>query len=528
MARRRLEIQRTAIDRAIEWAAPQWGARRYRARAALALAGGYSGASTSRRSLAGWTTTAGDPDSDILPDLPTLRERSRDQLRNNPIAAGAINTKVTNVVGTGLKLQARVDADFLGMSEDQADDWEMSVEREFRLWAESPNCDAERSLTFTGLQELAFRSTLENGDVLSLLPSIERAGTPYQLAVQMVEADRICNKDWASDSPTLAGGVAKDQYGAPLAYHILNGHPGTRYAADRTWTIVPAYGETTGRRNALHLFHKRRPGQSRGVPDLAPVMEALKQLGTYTQAEIDAAVVAGLFTVFIKAEGDFELNPSTGMGAETGAKKGDDDVKLASGAMVDLAPGESIETANPGRPNTAFDPFVMSVLRQIGVGLEIPFELLVKHFTASYSAAQAAMLEAWKFFLGRRTWLAANFCQPIYQEWLYEAVALGRIRAPGFLNGDPAVRKAYCGAEWVGPARGQIDQLKEVKAARERIDAGISTISETTKEMTGGDWERNHRQSAKEARRRREDGLATEQPASAGFLLPDEGENTDD
>ncbi len=43
-----------------------------------------------------------------------------------------------------------------------------------------------------------------------------------------------------------------------------------------------------------------RPGQRRGVPVLAPVIEALKQLGRYTDAELVAAVVSGLFTVFVK------------------------------------------------------------------------------------------------------------------------------------------------------------------------------------------------------------------------------------
>ena len=68
--------------------------------------------------------------------------------------------------------------------------------------------------------------------------------------------------------------------------------------------MVPAYGAQTGRRNAIHLFERRRPGQSRGVPYLAPVIETLKQLDRYTEAEIAAAVVAGLFAVFVKSEGD--------------------------------------------------------------------------------------------------------------------------------------------------------------------------------------------------------------------------------
>ena len=56
----------------------------------------------------------------------------------------------------------------------------------------------------------------------------------------------------------------------------------------------------------------------------------------------------------------------------------------------------------------------------------IPYELLVKNFTASYSASRASLLEAWKMFRMRREWLIGNFCQPVYEEWLTEAVVKGR------------------------------------------------------------------------------------------------------
>jgi capsid protein len=91
--------------------------------------------------------------------------------------------------------------------------------------------------------------------------------------------------------------------------------------------------------------------------------------------------------------------------------------------------------------------------------LEIPYELLVKHFTVSYSARRAALLEARKSFRMRRTWLASDFCQPIYEEWFAEAVAKGRIDIQVSLN--PLIRKAYTQAEWYGPAPGQIDPLKK-------------------------------------------------------------------
>jgi len=504
-------IKPNFIDKAVGYFDPVKAARRQRARMAMALTGGYRGASKTRRGLKQWLPYGYDADSDTLPDLPTLRERSRDMIRNTPLAAGAINTKVTNTVGTGLKLQARIDRNILNMSEDRADQWEAATEREWRLFWDSPECDAARTLNGNALTALCYRQVMENGDVFVALPRIKRPGVPYNLRLQIIEADRVCNPDNAQDTDRMAGGIVKDKYGAPAAYHILNTHPGNikNFKGVDKWQTVPAFGKNLGLRNIIHLYQPLRPGQTRGVPDLAPVIEPLKQLDRYTEAELMAAVVSGMFTVFVESEtGDPTLD-LTDLSDETGAKTTDDDYKLASGSIIGLAPGEKIHDTNPGRPNDSFDPFTLAVLRQIGVALELPFEILIKHFTASYSAARAALLEAWKYFLKERQWLADNFNRLVYEIWMYEAVTSGRIAAPGFLN-DPLIRKAYLGAEWIGPAKGQIDELKEIKAADLRIKMGVSTLSETTAEMTGGDWEKKHPQTVKEHNARKDAGLITE------------------
>ena len=104
--------------------------------------------------------------------------------------------------------------------------WQRTTEREFKLWFESTDCDVTRSQNGYGLQDLALRSALENGDVFALLPFVARRGAAYSLAVQLIEADRVCNKDNARDTASLAGGVELDAYGAPVRYHILDQHPG--------------------------------------------------------------------------------------------------------------------------------------------------------------------------------------------------------------------------------------------------------------------------------------------------------------
>ena len=489
----------TLIDKMISAIAPGIGLKREVARQKLEIINsGYShhGANRQKKSMRGWDSMSGSPKEDINNNLDTLRERSRDlYMGGGIVATGAIKTTRTNVVGPGLTLKPSIDAEFLKMSEDEAEAWKKTALREFQYFAESINCDRFRKNNFYELQQLAFLSTLLSGDIFVTMPYKKRKGFLYDLRIQLIESDRVRTPaDKYGDHNISQGVEIKD--GEINAYYVMKQFP---YAENYTgeYKKVLAYGTRTGRRNILHIMESERPEQTRGVPILAPVIEALRQLGNYTQAELTAAVVGGLFTVFVTSEWP---SVNIGEGVPLAEQLDPDDeysYELGAGSIVQLGMGEKIETASPGRPNVAFDGFVSSVLKQVGAALEIPYELLVRHFSSSYSASRAALLEAWKMFRMRRYWFARAFCQPIYEAWLDEAIAIGRLYAPGYFD-DPIVRAAYCKAEWHGPSQGQIDPLREVKAAIARIDAEISTREREAAEMTGTDWTVNHRQRVKE------------------------------
>lgn len=489
------------LDRAIATLSPETGLRRAAARRRMEIMNsGYSnyGASHTKKSLLGWLFHGGSANEDIHQNLSTLRQRSRDLYMGVPLATGAVKTCRTNVVGSGLRLKSQIDREVLGLSEERTREIESKIEREFALWADSPACDIERLDNFYELQQLAFLNWLISGDVIVVLPVTTRINMPYDLRINLIEADRLSNPYGNIDNKII-GGVEVNEAGEVIAYHISKHHPLSHDTVETKWTRVEAWGEKTGRRNVIHLINRERIGQRRGVPFLAPVIEALKQLGRYTDAELVAAVVSGMFTVFIEKEG---ASDEVAMGEiipqEQQVDSGDEStLELAPGAIIDLNEGEKANAMNPGRPNANFDGFVTAICRQIGAALEIPYELLVKNFNASYSASRGALLEAWKMFRMQRSWLANDFCQPIFEEWLVEAIAKGRISAPGFFA-DPIVRKAYCGAEWNGPAQGLLNPVQEVTAAEKRVSNGFSTRDRETQELTGGDFYRNVQQLKRE------------------------------
>jgi lambda family phage portal protein len=460
-----------------------------------ARSGTYFGGSSTRRGVTGWKPPQGDADADTLTDRQGIINRSRDLIRNAPIATGAINTNTLHVVGSGLTMQSRLNRHVLQISEKDAQQKQNIIESEWRLWSNSLDCSYNRKGNFNDNVNLVLRGALESGDIFALLPFEMRNTGPYGLKIQLVESDRVCNKDGLKNTKNLAGGVHLNDKGQPVAYDIRTTNPGTEKGFERKWKMVQAFSQT-GRRRVLHIYEQLRPDQTRGMPYLAPIIEIVKQLSKYTNAEIAAAVVNSYFTVFLKSpDGDTELSPYA-MTEETNASTDDQDYKLGMGAFITLSENESVEFADPKRPNNNFDGFMQSMLRQIGAALSIPYELLNYQFSSSYSASRSAMLLAWKMFKTRRTWLENHFCNLVYAAWFEEAVLRGRVDAPGFME-DFAIRAAYLENKWVGPAPGQIDPTKETTAALDRIGGRLSTIAEESA-VIGGDFDRNIEQIAYE------------------------------
>ena len=508
------------IDKAIAYIAPGLAMRRLQERSQLALSGGYTGARIDRAQLSRWMPMGGSPQTDIIRDLPMLRARSRDQMRNAPVALGALNTTVSHTVGTGLTYTPAIDAEFLGLTDEQAEAWCDDTKRRFDVWAGSPDCDCARQLDFYGLQELGFRSYLESGDGFVFTPRMARHGKPARLTLQLIEADRVCNPNRVADTLTVIDGIEIDPAsGEALSCHVARQHPGGVLTAGNIWDKVGFYGTSTGRRNVLHIFKPLRPGQVRGVPWIAPILEPLKQLGRWSDAELNAAVVSGLMATFIKMDPDAfdNLYDEDAKGAiiDSASKWSGE---MESGKAINLMPGESIDSPTPGRPNPAFDPFWTAMVRQIGMALEMPYEVLVMHFQSSYSAARAALLMAWKSFRSKRDMLAKTMCQPVLELWLADEVAEGRISAPGFFA-DDVVRAAWCAAIWTGDGPGSIDPSKEVDAAQKRVDMGISTKQAESILHDGVDWEQKHEQRVKEINAEKRDGIYI-QPAGSPVQTP--------
>ena len=245
---------------------------------------GYSegGASRTRSTLRGYNPLKSSTKADVDVNLATLRNRSADLVCNSPLGSSAINTSRSNVIGAGLKVSPKIDYRLLGLTAEEAKEWQRQAFREFNLWANSTACDLYRKNNFFDMQDIAYMSYLVDGDGWAAIKYRRPVpDNPYCLRVQLFEASRVCNPNSSGSygSPSyydvemtnnkngnrIINGIEIDSDGAVVAYWIANRVPFdlTNPSALLKWQRVEAYGKLSGRPNILQISHEERPEDTR-------------------------------------------------------------------------------------------------------------------------------------------------------------------------------------------------------------------------------------------------------------------------
>lgn len=424
-------------------------------------------------SLSKWFTWAESPDNDILWDLEDLRAKSRALYMNNELAGAALKKMRTKIVGTGLLPKPTINYQIAGITKEKAREYEKIIKAKFNAWAASTNADFNRMHDFFTIQALVQLSWIMNGDAFIIPKRKKRKGVEIELCLQMIEADRVMNPRY-SRNQFIKGGVEFSEDGDLLKYYISDKHPGDGYSEIKGYPVFNSFG----RRNILHIFEPERFGQRRGVPLLASIIYPIKTLGKYKEAELIAAAInASLgFIVETKDPETFITGSAFGSSEEIDEVENNrtDKITLEHGLGVIAKNGETIKEFTTTRPNKNYKEFVDAVYEEIGAQLEIPHEVLMSSFKASYSAAKASLEEAHQRFLVCRKLLERTLCQPIYEEFILELIRNGDIDCPHFFE-DSTIRYAFTRCIWVGSGKSSLDPLKEANANTKSLENFTTT-----------------------------------------------------
>lgn len=428
---------------------------------------------TQRRSFAGarssrlemdWQAGSNSADSELSTALRKLRNRSREQLRNNDYARGAVATLVNNVVGHGIKFQAQV-----GSGKGFSDRRNELIEGLFEKWSKKGNCDMANRLSFCQFQRLAFRSMIESGEVFI---RIHYSGGLIPFRLELIESDRIEDEYGYSPSIGKSGNIVKmgiefDPYGKVEAYYLRPYHPGDLLFHPQAIGTNSPYGlERVPADQIIHLFIPERPGQSRGIPWLSSSLQRLKNLGGYEEAELVAARASAAVMGFrITKDPDLSELDDSGQPVDT----------LEPGTIKELAPGEEFVGFDPTRPNDAFEPFIRMMLRGVAANLGIDFESVSRDFSQSnYSSSRLALIQVKDSYRSLQEFFIETVLQPVFEGWLNVAILNGNLNFPDYeTNPD-----RYSKVRWRPRGWSWVDPWKETQASIEAINAGLSTLTQ--------------------------------------------------
>jgi lambda family phage portal protein len=433
------------LDAVTATVAPLWTLRRMRARmAADMVRAHFDGASVGRRTQ-GWRRTSADANAAMSGDLARLRDYTRDLVRNNAYAEGAVSTIVDDVVGWGI-------------TADAAPGW-------WSRWAETPACDADGREDLYGLQTGVMRTVVESGECL-----IRRRwrrpedGLPIPLQLQVMEPDFL---DSAKDGITtprggrIIQGIEVDSIGRRVAYWLHREHPGANIvgAGAISGASVPVPAS-----EILHVYRPGRRGAVRGYPWFAPVMLRMRDYDDYVDAALMKQKIAACLAV-LTTDTD---GTSTPLGVVDAASPAID--MLQPGMIENLAAGRDVKVVEP--PSVSeHDAYSRTVLREIARGLGMTYEDFCGDYAdLPFSAARMSNRRYWlRVEALRWKMLIPQFCGPVWG-WAMEAAGVMGMPAP-------------VATDWTAPPAPSVDPEKEGTAAVRLIRSSLSSWSEEIRKL---------------------------------------------
>lgn len=417
----------------------------------------YDGASKSRR-MAGWVAPQTGPISSSAPALPTLRNRARDLVRNDALAASFVRTMTSSLIGFGVTCRPKT----------KDVDQKARINTAWTRWTK--NC-VKNGGDFASLQALVVRAMTTDGEVFILMNQrpVNKFDKPdaVRLELQVLEADLVPQLD-TENYPGLAKGhkivqgVEFDTNGYIVGYWLHKTHPGESFNAFATPTeLIRVSAE-----NMLHVFEPQRPGAVRGVPQLAPVMARLRNVGDFDDAQLERQRLANLFVAFVGhpvASGASDV--MTGL-----PYQGTADAPLAGlepGTVQELLSGETVTFSTPPDAGSNYSEFIRTQYLSIAAGLGVPEAMLYGEIRDISDRTLRFTINEFRRRVDQIFWceLVPRFFQPIRREFAMRAALAGAITADDF---DEAVDSVFA-----QHAQADIHHLQDVNARIKEVDAGL-------------------------------------------------------
>ncbi|MGF7431087.1 phage portal protein [Thermoanaerobacterium thermosaccharolyticum] len=481
------------LDKAISVFSPAWAYRRVAWRNALR---GFYDAGDTGRLNSGWTAVNVPAEQVDQGQRDIIRARARDLERNSDIAEAIIGTLERNVVGTGIRVQAKVTKD----NGEEDDELNQQIESLFNDWCRARNCDVTGQQSFQEMQAMAIRRLIVDGGIIFQKVYTNSGTVPFSLQVREVdELDTSMNSLPGMNGNRIVGGIELDQYNKPVAYWLK------QFTPDGFWT---GKSERIDAQRIIFLWKKTRPTQVREVSPLAKTLPRIRDVNEFVEAVSVKERILACLAVFITKQTPTGLGRNVKVDQQSGYQQR----TISPGMIQELQPGESVQAVSPsGQASNAKD-FISIQQRLAGSGQGLSYEAISRDMSqVNYSSARQGLLEDQRTYSMWQQFLIEHFCYEVYTEFVISAVLSGKLNIPDFWQN----KQKYLKHIWIPPGWSWIDPMKEVSANQVAIETGQETLEKICAER-GMDWREVLKQRAKEIQLMNELGINIGGGSNAG------------
>lgn len=455
------------IDRALEPFSPGRVAQRLAARQMIRA---YEAAAPSRLHKAKGEAKSADLAVQLAGR--SLREQARYLDENHDLVTGIFDRLEERVVGAdGIGIEP-IPLDIAG---NRLTDLAAQIKTAWAEWSLHPEATGE--LTRPQMERLVCRSWLRDGEVLAQKLRGRIASyqylTPTPYALELLEADYL-PMDANDPAKGIFAGIERNEWRRVRAYHVYKHHPGNMTG----WLLNTKRVEAE---RMIHLAHRKRLGQSRGITILHSVITRLADLKDYEESERVAARIAAAMTMYIK-KGDPPLYTDPGQqggnsNASQGLPPGSRQIPIAPGMTFDgLLPGEDVGMIESNRPNALVEGFRGAMIKAVAAGTRGGASTWSRDYNGTYSAQRQELVEAQLGYDLLQNEFIAGWSRIVYRDWLAMAVTNGDIKLPPELDESTLYNAFY-----LGPVMPWINPQHEARAWEELVAAGFADEAEVAR-----------------------------------------------
>jgi lambda family phage portal protein len=389
----------------------------------------------------------------VASDRDMLKARARWLAANNPITKSIDRSIIKNVVGTGIRLQSKINEKDIKNAKEIND----QIEKLWDEFSKKQNFDLTGRIGLYRFQKLILKTKMTDGEIL--INSVWTKDKKFPLKFQLVESDQLDSSMTNYKNNTVFSGVEVDSVGKPVAYHLkkeINSFSSERFES----------------KDIIHFYDIERASQYRGVSDYAQTINNLKDFSAYNDSEIVKNRILASFATFIKTS---DISKNMFADKATGQKQGTPDPikEITAGMIKYLRPGEEVMNVQSNQLGNSYNDFITNTIRLIAAGRDISYELAVRDYSkVNFSSARAGLIQDNKRFDDEQTTMVSEALDPMFEKFIDSQVLVGNLKLPNDYWTD---KSKYIKPSWIMPKREWVDPLKDIKAVSMEIELGMNS-----------------------------------------------------